>query len=122
MQLVILALFLGLALAASAAEMEPKLPVLKLKPKSVMAAVPIRAAVPFTVERPAAPMVDLAPPLHSPQHVSPSACNAERALCYDAAAGHIVFRPARRLMPDLPGLKRENISVKRDRIIFRYSW
>jgi hypothetical protein len=25
-------------------------------------------------------------------------------------------------MPDLPGLQRENISVKRDRIVFRYSF
>jgi len=25
-------------------------------------------------------------------------------------------------MPDIPGLQRENISLKRDRIIFRYSF
>jgi len=25
-------------------------------------------------------------------------------------------------MPDLPGLTRENITVKRDRIVFRYTW
>src|SRR5258708_39840761 len=51
---------------------------------------------------------------------NPSACESDRALCYDA--GHIVFKPARRFLPEIPGLQGENISVKRDRIIFRYSF
>ena len=51
---------------------------------------------------------------------NPSACESDRALCYDA--GHIVFRPARRFLPQIPGLQGENISLKRDRIIFRYSF
>ena len=28
----------------------------------------------------------------------------------------------RQFMPDIPGLQRENISVKRDRIVLRYSF
>jgi hypothetical protein len=51
---------------------------------------------------------------------NPSACESDRALCYDA--GHIVFKPARRFLPEIPGLQGENISLKRDRIIFRYSF
>ena len=51
-----------------------------------------------------------------------SSCASGNALCYDATENRIVFKPARNFMPDLPGLTRENISVKRDRIVFRYSW
>jgi len=53
---------------------------------------------------------------------SPSSCDGQASLCYDPTNGHIVYKPARELMPDLPGLQRENISVKRDRIVFRYSF
>ena len=53
---------------------------------------------------------------------SRSSCNSDRSLCYDAASGRIVYKPARALMPDIPGLTRENISVKRDRIVLRYSF
>ena len=53
---------------------------------------------------------------------SRSSCGMDRALCYDPASGRIVYKPARALMPDIPGLQRENISVKRDRIVLRYSF
>jgi hypothetical protein len=53
---------------------------------------------------------------------SPSSCDGQSSLCYDPTNGHIVYKPARELMPDLPGFQRENISVKRDRIVFRYSF
>lgn len=53
---------------------------------------------------------------------SPSSCDGQASLCYDPTNGHIVYKPARDYMPDLPGLQRENISVKRDRIVFRYSF
>jgi hypothetical protein len=39
-----------------------------------------------------------------------------------ANSGNIVFKPVRQFMPDLPGMRPENISVKRDRIVFRYSF
>ena len=53
---------------------------------------------------------------------SRSSCAGERSLCYDAQSGRIVYKPARAFMPDLPGLQRENISVKRDRIVLRYTF
>jgi hypothetical protein len=53
---------------------------------------------------------------------SRSSCESGRDLCYDKQAGRIVYRPARNLMPSLPGLQPENISVKRDRIVFKYSF
>ena len=59
---------------------------------------------------------------HARQEQSRSSCSSDSALCYDAASARIVYKPARNLMPDLPGFTRENISVKRDRIVFRYSF
>jgi hypothetical protein len=53
---------------------------------------------------------------------SHSACDSDRDFCYDADNGHIVYKPARKLMPDIPGLRAENISIKRDRLVFKYSF
>ena len=39
-----------------------------------------------------------------------------------ALEGFEVVETARGLMPDIPGLQRENISVKRDRVVLRYSF
>ena len=43
-------------------------------------------------------------------------------LCYDASENHIVYRPARALMPTIRGLTPENISLKRHAIRFKYSF
>lgn len=53
---------------------------------------------------------------------SPSSCDGDRTLCYDPSNGHIVYKPIRKFMPDIPGLQRENISVNRHRILFKYSF
>ena len=104
--------------AASAAKVDP----LQLRPKAGVATLsPSHNNAPFV-----AALAQHEPPSLSLQHdhrleQSRSSCASERSLCYDQESGRIVFKPARNLMPDLPGLTRENISVKRDRIIFRYS-
>jgi len=43
-------------------------------------------------------------------------------LCYDLGEARIVYRPARRYMPTLDGLQAESISLRRDRIVFKYSF
>jgi hypothetical protein len=68
------------------------------------------------------PDLDLVPRRPARQESSRSSCNGESSLCYDPGSGHIVYKPARQLMPELPGLQPENISVKRDRIVLRYSF
>ena len=98
---------------------------LQLRPKEALAAAalsPGQGNAPFVTPLQQDPSLDFAP--HAAQRHSPnSACGPESTLCYDMSdGGHIVFRPARRLMPDIAGLTRENITVKRDRIIFRYSF
>jgi hypothetical protein len=65
-------------------------------------------------------------PLFAPRDVrqeqSRSSCASQRALCYDQESGHIVYKPARRLLPDIPGLSPDGISLKRDKIVLKYTF
>ena len=65
-------------------------------------------------------------PLVSPRDLreneSRSSCESGRSLCYDPGSGRIVYKPARQYMPDLPGLQPDSISVKRDKIVFKYTF
>ena len=54
-----------------------------------------------------------------PGRLTVSADGASRELEADAV---VLAVGSHARMPDLPGLNRENISVKRDRIVFRYSF
>ena len=124
MKCVVLVLAIAFALApvASAAAATNEGTSLQLSPKAaIMAAAPHKDA-PFVSPVAAMPEPELrARPEHR-QDPSHSSCELDHALCYDARSGHIVYKPARNWMPDLPGLTPDNISVKRDRIIFRYTF
>ena len=120
MKLLILALAVGFAAApkvAAAVESKP----LQLKPKAALVSTAPHNSAPF-VNPALEPELDLIPRRDERQDQSRSSCNSERALCYDPGSGRIVYKPARQLMPDIPGLQRENISVKRDRVVLRYSF
>ena len=43
-------------------------------------------------------------------------------LCYDLTEKRLMYRGARRYMPPVEGLTAEGISLRRDRVIFRYSF
>jgi hypothetical protein len=123
MKLVILALAVAAAATprvAGAAESKPQEP-LQLKPKAALTAIAAHRSAPFVVPA-AEPDLDLLPRRDERLEHSRSSCSGERSLCYDSQSGRIVYKPARMLMPDIPGMQRENISVKRDRIVFRYSF
>ena len=47
---------------------------------------------------------------------------ATRDLCYDLRDGRVVYRRAREYMPRIQGLTAESVSVRRDRVIFKYSF
>ena len=47
---------------------------------------------------------------------------AARDLCYDAAEGRIVYKAARRYMPQFDGLRPESMSVRGNRVTFKYSY
>ena len=51
-----------------------------------------------------------------------SSCEHATELCYDLAEGRVVYRPARAFMPAFEGLRAENISLRQDRIVFKYSF
>jgi hypothetical protein len=118
------ALSLGIASAPKAASVEPREPVpLQLKPKSAIAvSAPSPHYAPFVLAASPAPELDLLPRSTLREDPSRASCDSGRALCYNPASGQIDFQPARILMPDLPGLTRESISVNRHRILFRYSF
>lgn len=117
--LLLIALAAGLAAAPRATAAEPK--PLQLKPKAALVTTAPHSFAPFVAPA-AEPELDLLP-RRDPRHdQSRSSCNADRALCYDQVSGRIVYKPARNFMPEIPGLTRENISVKRDRITLRYSF
>jgi hypothetical protein len=53
----------------------------------------------------------------------PGSCaQAGDSLCYDYRQGRVVYKPARKLMPEISGLKRESLSVKRDKVTLNYSF
>jgi hypothetical protein len=119
----VLALTLAIAAtSAGATDVATAKPALQLRPKAaIIAATPNHHFAPF-VEPLSEPELDLIPRRDQRLEQSRSSCNGERALCYDPGSGRIVYKPARALMPDIPGMQPENISVKRDRIVLRYSF
>jgi hypothetical protein len=119
-----IALTLGTAAAWNAGAADAVAPkMLQLRPQAALAmpAAPHTYA-PFVLPMTGEPELDLLPRRGERQELSRSSCAGERSLCYDPGSGRIVYKPARALMPGIPGLTPENISVKRDRIVLRYSF
>jgi hypothetical protein len=53
----------------------------------------------------------------------PGSCARDaETLCYDYRQGRIVYQPARKLMPEIGGLRRESLTLKRDRVTLNYSF
>lgn len=94
---------------------------LNLRPKSVITPSPL-ARAPF-VAVPGEPVLDLLPREEDPRlKESKSSCSRGTSLCYDSGSNKLVYKGTRAYMPDLPGLRAEHISVRRDRITFKYSF
>jgi hypothetical protein len=97
---------------------------LKLKPKLIVQSgtvAPWRAS-----EAPIASAPTPAPlfPLDSIKHEHiPGSCELSAgALCYDYRNGSSVYKPSRQLMPEISGMQRESVALKRDKITFKYSF
>ena len=55
--------------------------------------------------------------------ITGSTCEAAASdLCFDAAAGRVVYRGARKYMPQFDGLTPESVAVRGNRVTFRYSF
>jgi hypothetical protein len=121
MKLLAVAIALGVSAQAAADPNEAKSQPLQLRPKAGVTTLLSHNYAPF-VSPSSDPDLDLIPRRDPRHEASRSSCAGESSLCYDPTSGRIVYKPARQLMPDIPGLQRENISVKRDRIVLRYSF
>ena len=111
------------ALAARAAE-----PVvdLSMRAKAVASSGPVKASsAPFTAPAAAGrdPWPELA--LHEEQEMRGPRGSCEystRDVCYDVADARLVYRPARRYMPRIGELTPENVQLRPNRIVFKYSF
>src|SRR5512134_717722 len=117
--LVFTALLASLAIPAQANEGVD----LSMKSKS-MAAAPMpakNAEAPFRQVRD--PMPELLLREEQERRGPRGACQHNATdLCYDLADGRIVYRPVRKFMPQMDGLRAESISLRRDKIVFKYSF
>lgn len=104
---------------------------LSVRSKSIAAAsfvavtspAPKVAEAPFLASRPRDIVPELLLREELDARASPSSCEAGSSdVCYDMRDGRIVYKPARKYMPEMPGLRAESISLKRDRVVLRYSF
>jgi hypothetical protein len=97
---------------------------LSVKPKAIAAALGPRsgASAPYAAAR------DGWPDLAALQSIPPvpgfqSACDRSmHVLCYDAADGRLVYRGGRDYMPRIGELRPESVSLRRSRLVFKYSF
>lgn len=54
--------------------------------------------------------------------ISGSCTQDTETLCYDYRQGRVVYKPARKLMPEIQGLRRESLTLKRDKVTLNYSF
>jgi hypothetical protein len=65
----------------------------------------------------------LAQPSAASAKEAPHACKNDGAMvCYDYRRGRAVMPGTKSLMPTVPGLRRESITLKRDKLAFNYSF
>jgi hypothetical protein len=95
---------------------------LKLQAKSVQQSAIVAPFNPGLVDVPA-PFTQLAPPRTLVRETIPGACSTSGgALCYDYMTGRAVLTQARELMPEISGMRRESLTLKRDKVTFNYSF
>jgi len=110
------------ALAARAAE-----PVvdLSMRAKAVASSGPVKAAsAPFTaIAAGRDPWPELALREEQEMRGPRGSCEySTRDVCYDVADARLVYRPARRYMPKIGELTPENVQLRPNRIVFKYSF
>ena len=85
------------------------------------AVTPRQADAPFRAGRDPLPEILLREEIHN--RGPRGACETTTTdLCYDLRDGRVVYRRARAYMPRFEGLTPESISLRRDRIVFKYSF
>jgi hypothetical protein len=109
------------SLPCGALALEGVEPALRSQSQAAVAATSVpRAEAPFKARRDPMPELILREELES--RGPRAGCEHAVDLCYDLTEGRVVYRPARALMPAVEGLRAESVSLRRDRIVFRYSF
>jgi hypothetical protein len=99
---------------------------LATKSKSMAAASSLLVPAPFVPGAPSSHSRDPLPEIlmrQESEQRSRGGCDASATdLCYDMAEGRVVYRGARQYMPRIQGFTAESVSLRHDRIVFRYSF
>jgi hypothetical protein len=53
---------------------------------------------------------------------APNACSSDSVVCYDYTRGQARLPIAKSVMPELPGLRKESLSIRRGRLSLNYSF
>ena len=94
---------------------------LKLQPKSILQS---GVTAPYLAQAlSGAPSAVLSAPNSLDREPIPGSCaNSNGTLCYDYRTGRAIYKPARELMPEIAGMHRESLTLKRDKITLNYSF
>jgi hypothetical protein len=95
---------------------------LSIRSKAAAGTLPVKQAdAPFRTARDPMPELLLREELEK-RGPRASCETAATDLCYDLGDARVVYRPARQYMPQFEGLRAESISLRRDRIVLKYSF
>ena len=94
---------------------------LKLQSKSLLQSA---FTAPYLAQAlPAAPASVLSAPNSLDREPIPGSCSVSNStICYDYRTGRAIYKPARELMPEIAGLHRESLTLKRDKVTLNYSF
>ena len=115
------ALIAPLAFAAAADGVEPSMQARALASAAAGAVPAKQADAPFRAARDPMPEMILREELER-RGPKGSCESSAAALCYDLRDARVVYRPIRKYMPTVDGLRPESVSLRQDRIVFKYSF
>lgn len=96
---------------------------LRIKPK-IAISTPSVSSAPFHAHAvPAPDLPALTPYVGLEGEPIPGSCTVSSSMvCYDYKNGRAVFKASRGLMPEIAGMRRESLTLKRDKITLNYSF
>jgi hypothetical protein len=87
------------------------------------AAVPAKnAQAPFTAARDPLPVLLMLSEQEERRGYRSACDSTSRDLCYDLVDRRVVYRPVRQYMPRIDGLTAENVSLRHDKLVFKYTF
>ncbi len=112
------AVLVSLAFAANAADGVE----LSLKTKELASSTKPKSDAPFAAGRDPFPLLMLQEEQERRGPVGVGCEFTARDVCYDLNDRRVVYRPVRAYMPKVDGLRPESVSLRHNRIVFKYSF